>query len=375
MFFTESERLETIRACRDCPMCHLIDTMAMITGRESNTPRGRAMTLWGLEKGLLSWESEGVPQILYQAFLDGLAQEWCEGNYDNDELVIDGRKLLVEKGRAHPAVESVARNLKTLGNPLGLRDEGVNVLVEKSGGTVAGNPEVLLYFGFAARLQRTQAAEALLKVMRSLSIPFEFMAEEPDSGFLSYQLGDFRTAGEQARKVAVQLHNRKARMMVVLGASDYRMFSTRLSRFGASLPEGWRVLHATEFLNQLLEEKLRFTRKIKTRVTYHDPCSLARFTYVTEPPRKLLTALAGENFVEMEWHGRKAHSCGGCGGVPFTYPELAEKAAGIRMEQVRRTGAEILASADPGCEEMLSRAARGVAVKDVVELVAEALEV
>ncbi len=104
MFFTESERLETVRACRDCPMCHLIDTVAMITGRESNTPRGRAMTLWGLEKGLLSWESEGVPQILYQAFLDGLAQEWCEGNYDNDELVIDGRKTLVEKGRAHPAV-------------------------------------------------------------------------------------------------------------------------------------------------------------------------------------------------------------------------------------------------------------------------------
>jgi len=72
MFLKEEERIETLKACRDCPMCHMTDTVAFITGSESNTPRGRAMTLWGLEKGLLSWESEGVQRILYQAFLDGL---------------------------------------------------------------------------------------------------------------------------------------------------------------------------------------------------------------------------------------------------------------------------------------------------------------
>ena len=330
--------------------------------------------LWGLEKGLLSWESEGVPQILYQAFLDGLAQEWCEGNYDNDELVIDGRKTLVEKGRTHPAVSTVALNLRNTGNPFGLKPEGMKAFVEKSGGKIAADPEVLLYFGSAARLQRVQTAQALVRIMGFLQIPFECLEQEPDSGFLSYQLGDFLTAAGQAREVAGRLKVSRAKTVVVLGASDYRMFSTRMGRFGAALPEGLRILHVTEFLAQLWEEKkLSFGRKLEARVTYHDPCSLARFTCVIEPPRKLLAALAGDNFVEMEWHGRKAHSCGGCGGVPFTYPELSEKAAHMRMEQAARTGAVILASADPGCEEMLSRAARGLEVKNIVELVAEAL--
>jgi Fe-S oxidoreductase len=330
------------------------------------------MVLWGLEKGLLSWESEGVPQILYQAFLDGLAQEWCEGNFDNDELVIDGRKALVERGRAPAAVSTVARNVKNTGNPFGLKEEGMKALVEKSGGNVAGTPEVILYFGSTARLQRPQSARALIKVLRSLKIPFETLKEEPDSGFLSYQLGDFISAAEQARKVAVQLKECRAKKFIVLGASDYRMFTTRYSRFGAALPEGLSVSHVTEFLSRLLEEKkLSFKGKLRDRMTYHDPCNLARFTYVIEPPRKILAALAGENFVEMEWHGRKAHTCGGCGGVPFTYPDLSAGAAQLRIEQALRTGAKILISADPSCEEMLSRVGKGVGVKNIVELIAD----
>jgi len=57
----------------------------------------------------------------------------------------------------------------------------------------------------------------------------------------------------------------------------------------------------------------------------------------------------------MEWHGRKAHTCGETGGVAFTDPELSGKAAQMRMEQAARTGAEILVSADPECEEILAR--------------------
>lgn len=115
------------------------------------------------------------------------------------------------------------------------------------------------------------------------------------------------------------------------------------------------IFHATGVGGQIMEEFI----EQKT------------FCGVIEPPRKILAALAGENFVEMEWHGRKAHTCGGCGGVPFTYPDLSERAAELRMEQALRTGAKILISADPSCEEMLSRAGKGVGVKNIVELVAD----
>jgi len=376
MFFTEAERLETIRACRDCPMCHMIDTVALITGRESNTPRGRAMILWGLEKGLLSWESEGVTPILYRAFLDGLAREWCEGNYDNDELVIDGRRILVEKGLAPGAVADIAARIQSTGNPYGIQEQGGSALVKRGGGKISLTPEIAVFFGSAARIQRQQVAESFLEILQTLKIPFEILEGETDSGFLSYQLGDFKTAGDQARKMAAILIKSRAKKLVVLGASDFRMLNMRYGRLGAALPEGLQVVHVTEFLSQLLDEKKMVIRKkAKSPMTYHDPCSLARFTYVVDPPRKLLKALAGEKFVEMKWSGKKAHTCGACGGVPFTYPEISEKAVAIRIEQAMRTGAKILVSADPGCEISFLKglAGKNLEVKNLVELLAEAL--
>jgi Fe-S oxidoreductase len=203
---------------------------------------------------------------------------------------------------------------------------------------------------------------------------FEVLAGESDSGFLSYQLGDFAATAEQAKNVAAQLNRSQARKLVVLSASAYRMFTTRYSRFGAALPEGMKIFHATEFLSDLFDlGKLVPKKKLRERITYHDPCCLSRFTYVIDPPRKILAAIANSPIVEMDWSGKTARSCGGCGGVPFTYPEISEKASQVRVQEALKTGAQILASADPECEEMLSRAANDIAVKDIVELVAEAI--
>jgi Fe-S oxidoreductase len=371
MFLTESERIQTIKACRDCPMCHPVDLFAQVTGKEANTPRGRAMTLWGLEKGLLSWESEGVSGIFYQAFLDGLPQEWCEGNYDFDELIIGARKTLVEKGLAPAVVSEIARRIRETGNPRGISEKGVSAIVGQSPSV---KPEIAIFLGSAARTERPQAAGALAEIFRRLKIGFEVLEEESDSGFLPYQLGDFHTAAAQANKIVDQLKKIRTKKLVVLSASAYRMITTRFARFGAPLPEGLKVLHAAEFLGELLDGGRLFIRKkLSDPVTYHDPCCLARFTYVLEPPRRLLAALCESPLLEMNWAGKQARSCGGCGGVPFTCPEISEKASRLRTDEALQTKAAILASADPECEAMLGRVAQGIAVKDIGELVAEAI--
>jgi len=371
MFLTESERIQTIKACRDCPMCHPVDLFAQVTGKEANTPRGRGMTLWGLEKGLLSWESEGVSGIFYQAFLDGLPQEWCEGNYDFDELIIGARKTLVEKGLAPAVVSEIAGRIRETGNPRGIPEKGVSAIVGQSPST---KPEIAIFLGSAARTERPQAAMASAEILRRLKIGFEVLEEESDSGFLSYQLGDFQTAAAQAKKIVNQLKKIRAKKLVVLSASAYRMITTRFARFGAPPPEGLKILHAVEFLGELLDGgKLVIRKKLKQPVTYHDPCCLARFTYVLEPPRRLLAALCESPLQEMSWSGKQARSCGGCGGVSFTYPDISEKAGLLRMEEALKTKAAILVSADPDCEAVLSRVARGVEVKDIAELIAEAI--
>jgi Fe-S oxidoreductase len=237
-----------------------------------------------------------------------------------------------------------------------------------------GTPEIAIFLGSAARTERPEAARALAEILRRLKIGFEVLEGETDSGFLSYQLGDFQTAAEQAKKNVSRFKTLRARRLVVLSASAYRMFTTRFARFGSPFPEGMRVLHTTEFLAGLLDEgRLVFRKRLNKPVTYHDPCCLARFTYILEPPRKLLAALYEPPFVEMNWSGKQARSCGGCGGVPFTYPDISEKASRLRVEEALKTKARVLASADPECEGILSRVAQEIEVKDIVELVAEAI--
>ena len=50
-----------------------------------------------------------------------------------------------------------------------------------------------------------------------------------------------------------------------------------------------------------------------TRVTYHDPCYLARYNRITEAPRKLIEA-TGAELVEMPRHGTDTFCCGAGGG-------------------------------------------------------------
>ncbi len=376
MFLTEEERLLTIKACRDCPMCFPIDGVARITGRESNTPRSRGMILWALEKGLLSWMDKGVSEVLYKALLDGLPMEWCAGNYDNDEMTIAGRAALVEKGLAPSMVKTIPEHIKETGNPFGSKSNSTKALVDEGGGLLKGSPEVILYFGSWARVKRPQVAIALVKIIRNLGIPFEVLDDEMDSGFLLYQLGDFPSASDQAHRVSAGLKASKAKKLVTLSASAYRMFATRYLRFGAGLPEGMVPVHATEFLSDLLEAgRLKLANKIEDTVTYHDPSCLARYTYVIEQPRKLLTAMAGLKYVEMEWSKAEARSAGETGGLFFLYPEIAEKIAVERVAQAVATGAKVLCSSDCGCEEMLSLGAgtQDIEVKDIVELILDAL--
>lgn len=93
------------------------------------------------------------------------------------------------------------------------------------------------------------------------------------------------------------------------------------------------------------------TRTVEGRVTYHDPCNLARWNWVVEPPRQVIRALAGD-FVELKDHGRNGICCGGGGGAAGL-PELKEfrtRVAGkLKADQVRASGARTVVTTCACC--------------------------
>jgi len=109
------------------------------------------------------------------------------------------------------------------------------------------------------------------------------------------------------------------------------------------------------------------------RVTYHDPCHMARRQKVTAQPRDLLRAVPGLQFVELpeaNW------CCGGAGSFNITHHDLSMKVLDRKMQRVAETGAELLVTSCPSCVMQLShgvrRAGLDVRVCHLAELLADA---
>jgi Fe-S oxidoreductase len=135
---------------------------------------------------------------------------------------------------------------------------------------------------------------------------------------------------------------------------------------------------------ELIAEYLREGRikvdpaKIRERVTLHDPCNLVRTGGVIEEQRYILRHCVSD-FVEMTPHGTDNFCCGGGGGqlAMGEYNERRMKVAGIKAEQIRNTGANIVCTPCHNCVDQLiqTNAAYklGVKVMTLAEIVADAL--
>ena len=116
----------------------------------------------------------------------------------------------------------------------------------------------------------------------------------------------------------------------------------------------------------------------RKRVTLHDPCNLVRAGGVIEEQRYVLRH-AVSDFVEMEPARVDNYCCGGGGGQlsMSTFRDRRVEAGKVKADQIRETGAAIVATPCHNCIDQLIELNQvydlGVEVKTVAELVADAL--
>ena len=114
---------------------------------------------------------------------------------------------------------------------------------------------------------------------------------------------------------------------------------------------------------------------LKKRVGYDDPCHLIHGQGVKAEPRKLLKAIPGIEFVEVEGADQ---CCGSAGIYNIIQNELSMAVLDAKMEQIRKARVDILATGNPGCMFQFrygaQRAGLNLEVVHPVELLARALE-
>ncbi len=94
---------------------------------------------------------------------------------------------------------------------------------------------------------------------------------------------------------------------------------------------------------------------VTERVTYHDPCNMARKEWIVDQPREILRSFC-KDYVDMTPYGRENYCCGGGGGtvsVDELRPYRTSIAGKKKAEQLKVTGAKIVVAPCANCKKQL----------------------
>jgi glycolate oxidase iron-sulfur subunit len=141
----------------------------------------------------------------------------------------------------------------------------------------------------------------------------------------------------------------------LLGSDEAQSFSSRVR-------DVHEVLAAA-----VTDGRLRVVRRLPITVAVQDPCHLRHAQRVHGAVRVVLEAVV-ERVVELDDEGL---CCGAGGAYGATHPQTAAAIRELKLAAIERSGAQIIASANPGC--WLHLRAAGLDVRHPVELVAEAV--
>ncbi len=140
----------------------------------------------------------------------------------------------------------------------------------------------------------------------------------------------------------------------VLNATPVDAIVTDCATCGSTLREYTGLQSPVYDVSQFLAEEVGVVapeRPLPGRVTYHDPCHLARGQDVREAPRKLLQAIPGATYVEMAEADR---CCGGAGTFALMHYDVSMQILDRKMENAAATEADVLATGCPSCRMQLS---------------------
>ncbi len=346
-------------------------------------------------------------EVVYSCMTCGGCDISCKYAMDMEVLkpIYETRIRCVESGHTIPALDRLVNSLRKHGHMMpGAKvrrgDWSENLAVKDY---TKQKTEVIYHAGCRTCYDKDmwKVAQATVNLLQKAGVDIGIAGEnESCCGGRAYQMGYKEEAIKQAERNMEMFKKMGVRTLVTGCADCYHAFKVLYDEFG--LKGDLQVLHTTEYLDLLIKEgRLKPTKALNLKVTYHDPCHLGRLgepyihwqgkqvpghirifdppkefrrgTYgIYDPPRDILKSIPGLNLVEMERIREYAWCCGAGGGVTESNPELARFAAVERIKEAESTGADAIVTACPGCEKSFSEAikARGSALKvlDVVEL-------
>jgi Fe-S oxidoreductase len=325
--------------------------------------------------GLVDFESDDV----WTCAACGACVDRCPRGVEIIDVMRAIRRTVVGLGvgKTPESLRIALKSIATLGNPLGEAREKRAEWSQAQGVKRFAAGMEALYFPccFIAYDPSTRrVGEATVKVLQAAGVDFGTL------GTAEFCCGESaRKAGNEEIFQAAVAENMSAfrensvRTVVVSSPHCYYTFKNEY-------PQGeFEVLHMSQFVAGLLKDgRLKLSKEVNRKVTYHDPCFLGRHSHVFDEPREVLSSIPGLELVEMPFNRENSLCCGGGGGRIWMETPVDERYANDRIGQAVEVGAESMALACPYCLQMFESSVQTTnggapRFQDITELVAEAL--
>jgi Fe-S oxidoreductase len=222
-------------------------------------------------------------------------------------------------------------------------------------------------------------AEATLKILNYFEVEPMLLPNEKCCGHDMLWTGDVETFKKLAEQNAAMIKKAGVKKIIFSCPEGYRTFKLDYPNY---VEMDCEVQHISEFLaDKIRENGIKF-KEVKKKVTYQDPCRLGRHLGVYDAPRRVIEAIPGIEFVEME-RNREESLC--CGTSAFTNCDVYSKQIRVdRLSEAKATGADTLITCCPKCQThfrcaMVSKGEEPgldieIEVMDLANLVADALD-
>lgn len=418
------KRLELLRdeidKCVRCGTCRATCPTTKVLNVETASPRGRVSLVDAYSKNEIGL-TDLYLKHLKECTLCGACRSNCPNGVDTIAILAAARADSIEKNGVPLAASLVFRNLKDTGGLMGLgmklagklqgllfkdSSAGIGLLSRFSlplvgGGRLVpplaktffldlpevkaaatleektGRPRVAFYSGCGINYLMPELGSKSLDVIKKAGADAFVPTGQVCCGMPAYAMGDIKAAKETALKNLEALERSEADFIATSCATCGHGLKHLLPDLLSDKPDlkarAEKAASKVRDISELLIHELGFKKGDgsgpKRIVTYHDPCHLGRAQNLREEPRDIIKLSGNATLKEMK---NPCLCCGLGGGLMYNNYELSMDIARIKAENIKSSGAEIVATACPGCmiqlRDGLHRFNVSAQVKHVIEL-------
>ncbi|MCE5286987.1 MAG: LUD domain-containing protein [Pelosinus sp.] len=229
-----------------------------------------------------------------------------------------------------------------------------------------------------------ETGESVYKVLQNMNMEMVFPEDQTCCGKPVLGMGDHETGKKIAKQNIIAFEKANADVILFACPTCAETWHSTYVEIFQNDPQ-WKtrvekLAHKCREFTSFVAEEYKKSGKLKKalggkKVTYHDSCHMKRGLNIYKEPRELIEAAPGYQLVEMKDCDK---CCGMAGAFGVKYTELSMPILKKKIENIKDSGAELVAVGCPACmmqiQGGLDKQAPNIKIKHVADIIAEQIK-